>query len=111
MFGSGDLRVGVHGAEEVAGEVGEGFATGKVAQFGKLSGVKLTLQAGETTGQRGKGVRIGAALGDVFQHLLQRLRRLTVQRVGIGLVLLADADSINDDETVFCLGAGYNRRD
>ena len=63
-----DLRVGVASAQEIAREIGEGFAAGEILELGELVGGEITLQAGEAAGQGGEGVGIRAALGDVFSN-------------------------------------------
>ena len=50
------------------GELGEAFAAGELLQFRKLVGAEIPLQAREPAGERRQRVRVGAALGDVFEH-------------------------------------------
>ena len=96
-----DLRVGIAGvAADRARDRRRTCRRRASLQLGELVGAELALQAGEPAGERGQRVGVGAALGDVVEQLLQRRRRLAIERVGIGLVLLADADGIHDDEAV-----------
>ena len=110
------LGVGVACVEQIAGEVRKGLAAGKVLQLGQLVRGEFTLQAGEPAGEGGQGVGVDAAHGDVVEHLLEGFRRLAVEGTGIGLVLFADAHSVDDDEAVLALwrwgdGAQPVRRD
>ena len=101
---------GSQALQQVVRQVGEGLAAGKLLQLAELRRREVALQAGQASGKRGERVGVGAALRDVFEQLLQRGGRLAVERVRVGLVLLADADGVDDDEPLLGLGAGRDRR-
>ena len=60
--------------------------------------------AGQAAGDGGEHGLFGVAEADGLQQLFEGDRRLLLHGLGVGLVLLADADGIDDDEVVLGLG-------
>ena len=69
-------------------------------------GVHFLIEPGQACGQRGNHVGIGRTRGDEVQDLVERHGRLAVERLGGRLLVLADADRIDDDEMRLVLGVG-----
>ena len=101
MFGDG---VGIEGAEQRAGERRRRVAAGGGDDLLPLRGFEFAVEPREARGERGERVFIAVPEGDAEQQLLERHGGLAVERAGFGLVALAHADGIDDDEVG--LGAG-----
>ena len=69
-------------------------------------GADAVFHAGEAAGERGEHVVFGVAEGDGLHELFEADGGLLLHGAGVGLVLLADADGIDDDEVVLGLGVG-----
>jgi hypothetical protein len=90
-------------------EIGEGLATSEVPELGKLGSGELALKPGKPAGKRGERLLVCAALSNIFEHLLQGLRGPAVERVGIGLVLFANAYRVHNNEAVLNFRARRHR--
>ncbi len=64
------------------------------------------LHAGEPAGDAGEHIFVGIAQSHSLQQLVKGDAGLLFHGPRIGLVLLADADGIDDDEVVFALASG-----
>ena len=101
--------VGVEGLDHAAAEVLDAVA----ARCGANSLVVLlahaVLHAGQAAGEGGEHVLVGVAEADGLQQLLEADCRFLLHGPGVGLVLLAHADGIDDDEVVLGFGVRGDR--
>ena len=74
------------------------------AIFCALRRIELAVEPGEAPGQRRERVFVAAPESHAEQQLLERHARLAFERAGVGLVALAHAHGVDDDEVR--LGAG-----
>src|SRR5262245_12176633 len=58
------------------------------------------LQPAKTPRKRGESVGVNPPLSNVLQDLFERPRGLAIQCMRVGLVLLAHAHGVDDDETI-----------
>ena len=99
----GDL-VRVDGVQQLVGELAERGAAGEFRDLLALLGLQFAVQTREAAGEGGEGVFVALAEGDAEQELIEADGGLAFQRAGVGLVALADADGIDDDEVGLGVG-------
>ena len=100
------LGVGVEAAEQARGQGIQVLAARLLGHLLALLVGQLPVETGETGRESGHEVGSRRAGGDQTHDLVQRYARLPVERLGRRLVLLRDADGIDDDEVGLRLGVG-----
>ena len=93
----GDL-IGIDGLQKFVRHLGKGLAAGRGGDAGFLFGIERLLHARESRGQGREGVFVAFPERDAEEDAFEFLGRLAIERARIGLVALADADGIDDDE-------------
>ena len=101
-----DVAIRVRGFDQAAAEVFEREAAAGFADGLFVFLRNPVLHAGEAAGDAGEHVFLGVAQRDGLEQLVEGDAGLLLHRPGVGLVLLADADGIDDDEVVFGRGVG-----
>ena len=78
------------------------------AHFSRKRFVEALLQSHEPSGEAFEHFRFAIAEGDGVEQLVERHRALFLQRAGVGQVLFAHADGVDDHEAVLALDAGID---
>ena len=90
--------IGIEGAQQGGGEFGESLAAGELGELGAARGVMArSSRARRRRGEVETCLRCDRRMRRA-EHLLEGDGGLAVERVRLGLVALADADGIDDDE-------------
>ena len=71
-----------------------------------VRGSQLAVEAGEATGQGGKRLRFAVAHAHQVQQPVEGDGWFSIQRVGVGQIVLGNSHRIHDDEAVFVPGVG-----
>ena len=100
------VAIRVHGFHQATAEVFEREAAAGFADGLFIFLRDAVLHAGEPSGDAGEHVFFGVPQRDGLEQLVEGDAGLFLHRARVGLVLLADADGIDDDEVVFGLGVG-----
>ena len=82
-----------------------GLAASELPKLDELAAVNSRCRRASRPASVVSASAIDAALGNIFEQLRQRGGGLAVERAGLGLVLLAHAHCIDDDEAIFAAGA------
>ena len=90
--------IGIEGAQEGGGEFGESLAAGELGELRAALGRDGAVEPGEAAGEGGERVFAAIAERDLLEHFLQPDGGQALQRTRLGLVAVADADGIDDDE-------------
>ncbi len=96
--------VRVEGVEESLGQFAEGFPAGELGELFGLGAVQRLVEAGEPAGEGRERVFVAFAERDAEEERGEGDGGLALQRARLGLVALADADGVDDDEVG--LGSG-----
>ncbi len=88
------------------GEVFQAEAAAGGADFGVIFGADAVFHSCQAAGDAGDDVVFGVAEGDGLQQALEADAELFLHGAGVGFVLLAHADGVDDDEVVLGLGVG-----
>src|SRR5258708_3380497 len=86
--------------EKVGGKAMQVLATRNLRDRSVLLVLDLRREAGKTRPEGAGKLGAGDALGRHLQQPLQRHGRLAIERLRVGLVALAHADRVDDDEAV-----------
>ena len=78
--------------------MGDGLAARDLGYLATLGGIKFAVETCKPAGQGGEGVGIAFAEGDAEEEFIKLDGGLLLQRAGIGLVTLAHAHGVHDDE-------------
>ena len=78
------------------------------AHFSRKRFVEALLQTNQPSGEAFEHFRFTIAESDGVEQLVESHRALFLQRAGVGQVLLADADGVDDHEAVLALDAGID---
>ena len=98
--------VWVEGCDELMGEGLEAEAAACYSNLCVVLGADAVFHSGQAAGDAGDDVIFGVAEGDGLQQALEADAGLFLHGAGVGLVLLAHADGVDDDEVVLGLGVG-----
>lgn len=101
-----DVPVGIQGLDDAVAEFLNAGAAGELADLFVILGLHAVPHARKPPGERREHLVLGVAEGHGLHELLEADGGLLLHGAGVGLVLLADADGIDDDEVVLGRGVG-----
>jgi len=93
--------IGIAGVQQIPCEGRPATFRQSVPEFLRVFVGQLPFQPGQSAGECGEGVFVAFAEGDAKQEFVELDGGLFLQRTGIGLVALAHAHGVHDDEVGF----------